>query len=437
MARQVRARTLRFKAERCKAERCKAARWLKAAAWACAAHAVLLSCIVIGVWIERGRLVAQPPSIELELLPRSVAPDELPLLEAWPEAQLAVVPPPAELPVAEQAAQATQPLASAIAPAPGLPTPAAAAPDRGGGQGRTVPDLAWRRDSSTLHDRLTDGATHYQPAHSRTAAHAKAPQAVRREVDVGAGDAPRASQAHDVSAPSIDGMPDPTPAPRGGEGVEAPPAALPPHRGAEQDVAAALPSRGPLAADEGTSSFDVARRGAAADDQAVRSTSAEPRPSIMDLSLATARGHGVDGAGAAARAGAVAKPTTGGAPALAGHLGPVTGAGEAAAARERARAQYEREIQGRVNRTLIWPRRLAIRLEQGETMLRFTVEPNGTIAGAVGVTKSAGFDEFDQAAVDAVRRAAPFPPIPTPATEHPRQPLSVSLRVTFSNPVIR
>ena len=123
MARQVRARTLRFKAERCKA-----ARWLKAAALACAAHAVLLSCIVIGVWIERGRIVAQPPSIELELLPRSLAPDELPLLEAWPEAQLAVVPPPAELPLAEQAAQATQPLANPIAPSPGLPAPAAPAP---------------------------------------------------------------------------------------------------------------------------------------------------------------------------------------------------------------------------------------------------------------------------------------------------------------------
>jgi periplasmic protein TonB len=83
---------------------------------------------------------------------------------------------------------------------------------------------------------------------------------------------------------------------------------------------------------------------------------------------------------------------------------------------------------------LVYPRQLAVRLEQGETILHFVVQPDGKLGDAVQVVKSSGFVEFDQAALDAVRKALPFRPMPDAA--HARS-LPVRLPVTFSNPVIR
>ena len=77
------------------------------------------------------------------------------------------------------------------------------------------------------------------------------------------------------------------------------------------------------------------------------------------------------------------------------------------------------------------------RLEQGETMIAFVVQPDGRLAGPVRVTKSAGFDEFDRAAIEAIRLVTPFPPIPRPPGVDRASALPISLRVTFSNPVIR
>jgi TonB family protein len=57
------------------------------------------------------------------------------------------------------------------------------------------------------------------------------------------------------------------------------------------------------------------------------------------------------------------------------------------------------------------------------------VRPDGSLAGAVRVMKSAGFDEFDAEAVSAVTRAAPFPPM--------SRALSVSMPIAFDNPLVR
>jgi protein TonB len=93
-----------------------------------------------------------------------------------------------------------------------------------------------------------------------------------------------------------------------------------------------------------------------------------------------------------------------------------------------------REIRARVNDALIWPRALAIRLEQGETIVRFVVLPDGTLSDNLHVVKSSGFREFDQAAVAAIRKASPFPPMRHASRA---QPLPVTMPVMFSNPVIR
>jgi TonB family protein len=78
---------------------------------------------------------------------------------------------------------------------------------------------------------------------------------------------------------------------------------------------------------------------------------------------------------------------------------------------------------------LRFPKRLALMLEQGETVVQFVVRADGRLQGSVKVVKSAGFAEFDQEAVAAVTRAAPFP-----AVGHP---LSVSMPIAFDNPVVR
>lgn len=46
---------------------------------------------------------------------------------------------------------------------------------------------------------------------------------------------------------------------------------------------------------------------------------------------------------------------------------------------------------------------------QGAALLRFTIAPDGSVDG-VGLARSSGFALLDNAALDTVRRAAPYPP---------------------------
>jgi len=72
---------------------------------------------------------------------------------------------------------------------------------------------------------------------------------------------------------------------------------------------------------------------------------------------------------------------------------------------------------------------LALRMEQGVTVVYFIVGADGRLSEGPRVVKSSGFDEFDLAAVRAVRQAAPFPTMPFM--------IPMSMSVIFDNPVIR
>jgi TonB family protein len=307
----------------------------------------------------------------------------------------------------------------------------APAPDRGEAGGRP-PHHAFRRDESTLRSRLTDGAAESQPAHTRTAGRLASPQAIRREPVVGIGDSVHSKTPR--RAPSLPNAATlaMTGAPGGQTGSPAASeASLPPPSAdlAEQN----LPDRGrgPLDAEPGARSFDTERPGKAADDNTQRAASNEMHPGLTDFDRSSARGNtAIDGRGPGPRVGAVARPATGSAPSELGAPDRDAVAADASA-RERARryARYQLEIQQRVNRMLEFPKALALRLEQGETVMYFVVGADGRVADGPRIVKSSGFSEFDSAALRAVQRAAPFPPMPIV--------VPMQMRVGWDNPVIR
>jgi TonB family protein len=300
-----------------------------------------------------------------------------------------------------------------------------AAADAGDAGGRLAP-LAFRRDRSTLRTRLADNASSYQISHERTAATASSPQPVRQEPRVGVGDSSRARRRRpaDSSTPSESLSADP-------DGVFDPQTTADPGRSQQSDKGRELArSDGPLDTDQGRRRFDVEKTGLAQDAHDLRAASNESHPGRFELSAPAAAGAGTGGQGTGAAPGAVARPSSGSAAAVYG------ASREAPRGRDltlsAAEREYQRElaeIQRRVHRALIFPRRLALELEQGETVVHFVVRPDGRLEGDVRITKSAGFDEFDHEAVRAVTRAAPFPPM--------NQRRSFSMQIGFDNPLVR
>jgi TonB family protein len=195
------------------------------------------------------------------------------------------------------------------------------------------------------------------------------------------------------------------------------------------------PAEGELDADRGRASLDVPVVGQrATDNQSARAASNALRPGITDFSLASVSGSSGQGRGPALRPGAVATPTGGSAASVAVRRGVRGGRGDEDELRERTYDRYEQEIRRRVGRAQVFPKELALRLEQGETLLRFVLQPDGRLVEAARVVKSSGFEAFDQAALDAVRQALPFPAMPDPQHAGPR---AFNMLVEFSNPVIR
>ena len=300
----------------------------------------------------------------------------------------------------------------------------APAPDRGTGTGRTLAP-AFRLDRSSMHERLTNGARVYEPEHERTARTASSRQAERREPSVGVGELARAQRLHADGRPVLA-----LPADEPDENERVVLASDEKPRLAASGTSGVRGS-GPLDAEQGERRFDVGREGPARDSRSAPLLSDEAHPGRMDLSAASAPGpkDGNLGRGSGEGPGVVASFSKGSAPSPMGTHG--AGAAENAGddANERLRAHHELDIRRRIDRFLRFPQHLALMLEQGETILAFVVAADGRLAGRIEVVKSAGFVEFDEEAVAAVRRAAPFSP--------PGRALALSVRVPFQNPVVR
>ena len=350
-------------------------------------------------------------------------------------------PPPLVRPWDAPAGERDNPIARTRAPADSDSRDRRApAPDSGLGGGAPL-DHAFRLDRSTLRSRLTDGAAEAQPARLRISRRRASPQAIRREPTVGIGDSVRTvapsrapiSPANAAADPSLGGEP-------AGAASAAAPATFseaPPLVARVDPDPNAGHAVGPLDAEVGRRSFDTQQPGRAADDRTERTASAELHPGITDFSRAAAPQPLAlaEGRGPSQSPGVVSRPAAGSAAAELGARNPRELSGQVDERTiDRRYDRYIEEIRQRVRRIREFPRSLAVRLLEGETIVTFVVDVNGRIGDGPRVIKSSGFEEFDAAAVRAVRRAAPFPPMPNPATAGP---LSVSLRVIFDNPVVR
>jgi len=94
-----------------------------------------------------------------------------------------------------------------------------------------------------------------------------------------------------------------------------------------------------------------------------------------------------------------------------------TGARRGAAAQEAGNAaidNYKGKVRRKLSRARYYPAEAKRQGLRGVAHVRFTVTSNGGLAG-VSLARSAGSSILDEAALDAVRRAAPFPPIPAGA----------------------
>jgi TonB family protein len=328
-----------------------------------------------------------------------------------------------DLPEADQSNQDIHPAAGSRGVVGLTESPA---PDQGDGDGQQLP-LAFRKDSSTLRARLTTGASLYQPSREKNAERASSPQQVRRERRAGVGDSARSTAPRVTEAVPA--------APRVPEEVTSNDAPQP--RLDEQRRSPLVPGdattrgEGPLDGDVGNRAYDVPVEGPARDIVAARQASNEPNPGLTDYASVAARGDGVLGRGQAQSPGITSAPSKGTAASFEGWPSPRPSTAEdvGEGTSERLYAREHLEIRRRVARAQRFPHRLAVMLEQGEAIVQFQVERDGRLAGEVKLLKSAGFEEFDQEALAAVQRAAPFAQM--------ARPLLVRMRIGFQNPLVR
>jgi TonB family protein len=97
---------------------------------------------------------------------------------------------------------------------------------------------------------------------------------------------------------------------------------------------------------------------------------------------------------------------------------------------------YFRRLHARIDPLWVnaFPKSAIYDLKQGTVILQFTVSASGQVAVSWPPLRPSGIDEFDRNCADAIRRAAPLPPIPPELGVS-----SLTIRAPFvaNNPVIR
>lgn len=102
-------------------------------------------------------------------------------------------------------------------------------------------------------------------------------------------------------------------------------------------------------------------------------------------------------------------------------------------------ARYQRwylDQRRRVDRALIFPRPRQLSMDQGTSVYRVELRPDGSLAAPPRLLRSSGFEDLDAAALVAIERATPFAPVPH-ALLGERDVLRVTFPVHFINPLVQ
>lgn len=137
-----------------------------------------------------------------------------------------------------------------------------------------------------------------------------------------------------------------------------------------------------------------------------------PRPDIEGFKAEQARQEPAAGAGGASQADARRGDAAG---STQGRAAQSSGQGrEASAAGNAALSNYPGQVVSRLRRALSYPAQARRQRIAGEVHVSFTIGANGAVSG-VDIVRSSGHAILDEAALQIVHRAAPFPAIPSAA----------------------
>jgi protein TonB len=97
---------------------------------------------------------------------------------------------------------------------------------------------------------------------------------------------------------------------------------------------------------------------------------------------------------------------------------------------------YFRRIHAKVDPLWIgaFPKSALLDLKQGTVILELTVSADGSVVVSWPPSRPSGGEDFDRNCADAIRRAAPFPPIPP---ELGVRTLRIRAPFVASNPVVK
>jgi len=189
--------------------------------------------------------------------------------------------------------------------------------------------------------------------------------------------------------------------------------------------------------DVGVPATEAEVDGPVADDTDAVAASNERNPGAFELTRPRA-GGGPDGSGVAgpvAAAGVSARGT--GANDSTAALRAAVRQAPVVSAPTYARRQnpYFRKMYARMDRLIQFPRELALNMDQGEVVVRFTLHADGRV-GDISVEKSSGFQKFDDEVTRAVSRGGPFGRVPDEIIGRRTQ-MTVRAPYLFRNPLIR
>lgn len=311
--------------------------------------------------------------------------------------------------------------------------------DRGGGaEGGTATwtDRRDRASDAALRSRIWNSPEAYRTPRTAGSGRARSPEAINRDkaaygdraVATRALDGEVAASVGDATGQGALGIPV-LPAVATPDATTGSPGATVPARveGATQTT------REDAYADRGAPAVDVVKKGATSDDRAVAAASNQRRVDPFDLTPPRSGGDH-DGEGVAGRdAPGMVADGWGRRGTAAARADASDGSGNASTFATR-QDPYFVELFRRLDRTIEYPRDLAIQLVSGRVVAILTLRADGSMA-SISVHAGSGHAAFDDQLTGALRRIGKLPPVPRALLEG-RTELRVMIPYTFRSPMI-